>query len=74
MEQVVNQMQKQKVADWGNYPVVEAETVRFDQVDQLQAVLGEPGEVIAHGWAEIWRCLIAEASNHDTFIPFVLIV
>lgn len=49
MEQVVNQMQKQKVADWGNYPVVEAETVRFDQVDQLQAVLGEPGEVIAHG-------------------------
>jgi FAD/FMN-containing dehydrogenase len=49
MEQVVNEMQKQKLADWGNYPVVEAETVRFDQADQLQSALGEPGEVIAYG-------------------------
>ncbi len=42
-------MQKQELADWGNYPVVEAEAHSFERAEQLASLLAEPGEIIAHG-------------------------
>lgn len=38
-----------KIADWGNYPVIEAEVTGFDSAEQLRTQLEQPGEVIAFG-------------------------
>ena len=38
-----------KIADWGNYPVIEADVSGFDTVDQLRGSLERPGEVIPFG-------------------------
>lgn len=38
-----------KIADWGNYPVIEAEVSGFDSEEQLREKLGQPGSVIAFG-------------------------
>ncbi len=38
-----------KIADWGNYPVIEADVSGFDTADQLRRELEPPGEVIAFG-------------------------
>ncbi len=38
-----------RISDWGNYPVIEAETSGFDSVEQLRSRLAEPGELIAYG-------------------------
>jgi decaprenylphospho-beta-D-ribofuranose 2-oxidase len=38
-----------KIADWGNYPVVEAEVSGFDTQDALRLRLQQPGNVIAYG-------------------------
>ena len=48
-EQAVNFMQKMEISDWGNYPVLEAETVKFKTTDQLKGILNNPGDVIAYG-------------------------
>ncbi|MDF7800769.1 FAD-binding oxidoreductase [Pontiellaceae bacterium B1224] len=38
-----------KIADWGNYPVIEADVSGFDTTAQLQQKLEQPGDVIAFG-------------------------
>ncbi|HSR88309.1 MAG TPA: FAD-binding oxidoreductase, partial [Pontiella sp.] len=38
-----------KIADWGNYPVIEADVSGFDNTEQLRKTLEVPGEVIAFG-------------------------
>ncbi len=38
-----------KIADWGNYPVVEADVSGFDSVGELREKLAVPGPVIAYG-------------------------
>lgn len=38
-----------KIADWGNYPVIEADVSGFDTQEQLRKKLEEPGDVIAFG-------------------------
>ena len=48
-EQAVNFMQKMEISDWGNYPVLEAETVKFKTTDQLKGILNNPGDFIAYG-------------------------
>ncbi|MBN2703746.1 MAG: FAD-binding oxidoreductase [Pontiellaceae bacterium] len=39
----------QKISDWGNYPVVEADVSGFDSAEQLRQKLAVPGQVIAFG-------------------------
>ena len=39
----------QKISDWGNYPVIEADVSTFDRAPQLQRQLSTPGDVIAFG-------------------------
>jgi decaprenylphospho-beta-D-ribofuranose 2-oxidase len=42
-------MMKKKIANWGNYPVVESDEKSFAYFDQLQSALAASGEVIARG-------------------------
>lgn len=39
----------QKISDWGNYPVIEAEAAGFASAEELRARLESPGEAIAYG-------------------------
>ena len=38
-----------KIADWGNYPVIEADVSGFDTAAELRKKLDQPGDVIAFG-------------------------
>ncbi|MBA2745543.1 MAG: FAD-binding oxidoreductase [Flavisolibacter sp.] len=40
---------KKKIANWGNYPVVESEEKSFSLTEQLGHAMAEPGAVIARG-------------------------
>ena len=40
---------KKKIANWGNYPVVESDEKSFAYFDQLQSALADADTVIARG-------------------------
>lgn len=39
----------QKISNWGNYPVVAADVIRFDSLDELQQKMADCGPVIPRG-------------------------
>ena len=64
-----------KIADWGNYPVIEADVSGFDTTAALRKKLEQPGDVIAFGNGRSYgdaslqkRMLLTRRFNH--FLSF----